>query len=86
MAASAYAIVYRQRAEVASPPSDWKVSLTEFTFASEADYDCEITRGNGYVSEKTASYVRCCWNSVTTDAINEVRLTIRKGLKLWDEY
>lgn len=83
--AGVYAVVYRQFTEVASPPGDWLLSLTEFQFGTINDYDVDIVRGNGFVSIKGLTSVRITALSVSGDGIIEARITIRRALPLWDD-
>lgn len=83
--AASYALAYRQFTEVASPPGDWLLSLTEFTFATADAYDVHVTRGAGFVTAKTATSVRIRGTEVSNDGILEAQIVIRKALTLWDD-
>lgn len=80
-----YGVVYRQLTEVGSPPGDWLISLAEFQFGIHQDYDCEVVRGNGYVTAKTATTVKITSPSISSDGILEVRIIIRRALPLWKD-
>lgn len=83
--AAAYAVVYRQKTEVGSPPGDWLLSLTEFQFTRTDDYDCHVTRGAGFVTAKATTSVRIRGTEISNDGILEAQIVIRKDLKLWDD-
>ena len=80
-----YGVVYRQVTESASPPQDWILSLTEFSFGTIFDYDVDVVRGAGFVTTKTATSVTIASTRVSTDAILEARITIRRALPLWKD-
>ena len=80
-----YAVVYRQVSEVASPPGDFIISLSEFGFGIIQDYDAELTRGNGFVTSKAVGTVRISSPSVSLDGILEVRIIVRRALPLWKD-
>lgn len=81
--AADYAVVYRQVSEVASPPGDFIISLSEFAFVSAGDYDADIVRGNAFVTQKTSSNLRITGTTVSIDGVIEVRISIRRALALW---
>ena len=80
-----YGVVYRQLTEVGSPPGDWLISLTEFNFGTIFDYDCEVVRGNGYVTAKATTSVKITSPSISADGVLEVRIIIRRSLPLWKD-
>jgi len=80
-----YAVVYKQLTEVGSPPGDWLISLTDFAFTVTNDYDCEVVRGNGYVTAKSATSVKITSPSISSDGILEVRIIVRRALPLWKD-
>jgi hypothetical protein len=80
-----YGVCWRQRTEVASPPSDWLVSLAEFNFGTIYDYDVDVVRGSGFTSQKATTSVMIQSPVVSTDGIAEIRILIRRSLQFWKD-